>query len=176
MCLYPLEVFETLLQGEAANGSETGSIIARTSKPKRVWSANKFHYEKTIGAIETDPLYLQAVAPSSLQIAQTAWARGALLHGADMALLSALFGFTAFFSALELTAPLGNSVWILFARNLFACLDVILIQYPVSTSQDNNRSIRWCSGNQTSSLDHIQFHPYRSLMEWNARQQPRSYI
>lgn len=129
MCLYPLEVFETLLQGAAAESSKARSVSSYTRRRRCVIvSSESSQCPAPIGVIEAN--FRNVKTPSSLQMAQATWTRGALLHGADMALLSAIFGYTVFFGMLELTAPLGNASVVLFARNLGAACISFFVNTP----------------------------------------------
>lgn len=68
--------------------------------------------------------------PAFARVAIEASAEGKLFRGFDMAVLSALFGYTAFFATFELTAAFGLNPATLLARNLFAATVSLLVNTP----------------------------------------------
>lgn len=126
MCLYPLEVCETLMQGAAASGKDVGSGAIDPRRPDvRILPGSM-----KMGSIASVQPVAQAEMPNAMIVARKALASGALLHGADMALLCAVFGYVGFFGMFEATAWMGDSVGMLATRNLCAGFMSFLMNTP----------------------------------------------
>ena len=140
LILYPLEVCETLMQGAAANGEsrkDTHQSTCTTSSTSG-------------GAIAFDRRQVAARLPPSIQVATSAFRKGQLFHGFDMAFLSAMFGYTSFFGVFELSASFisGSGPLVLLARNLLAAISSFIVNTPfqlvktaVVLSGDNARTV-----------------------------------
>ena len=123
MILYPLEVCETLMQGAAAKGERQENPNENTCSTATTARG---------GTMVIEQRRIAARLPPSIQVAAAAYKKGQLFHGFDMALLSAMFGYTSFFAMFELSASLisGTGPLTLLCRNLLAAMLSFLVNTP----------------------------------------------
>ncbi len=122
MILYPLEVCETLMQGAAVKSDQKAKPNDSTCPTTPRGGTGTMVFEQP-GV---------ARLPPTIQVATAAFRKGQLFHGFDMALLSSMFGYTAFFGTFELTASLMTGtgpLWLLL-RNLLAALASFVVNTP----------------------------------------------